>query len=82
MPIFEYKCKQCDTKFEILHKSTQNTNAIACPECLSTETKKLFSSFSSAGSSSDFSPDNCASGNCGMDYSNMGSCSSGMCGLN
>jgi putative FmdB family regulatory protein len=79
MPLFEYKCSKCSSRFEILHKSINNIENVECPECHSTEIKKLLSSFSAAGfsgSGSDFSSssDNCESGSCG--------CSSGYCGIN
>ncbi|RPI75409.1 MAG: zinc ribbon domain-containing protein [Ignavibacteriales bacterium] len=77
MPLFEYKCTKCSIRFEILHKSVSNIEEVKCPECHSTEIKKLLSSFSAAGfsSGSDYSSsDNCDSGSCG--------CSSGYCGMN
>ncbi|MFC1853714.1 zinc ribbon domain-containing protein [candidate division CSSED10-310 bacterium] len=43
MPIYEYKCSDCDTKFEKL-VFNQNT-AIECPDCGGKENKKLFSAF-------------------------------------
>lgn len=80
MPIFEYKCKQCDNKFEVLHKSTQNQEEVVCPKCNSTENKKLLSSFSASGFASNNSS-GCESGSCGVQPSYGGGCSSGMCGL-
>ena len=80
MPIFEYKCGQCNSKFEILHKSSVNQEEVSCPNCNSKENKKLLSSFSAAGFSS--SSSGCESGNCGVEPSFGGGCSSGMCGLN
>jgi putative FmdB family regulatory protein len=79
MPLFEYKCSDCESKFEILHKSSNNPEKVECPECHSPKVKKLLSTFSAAGfskSGSDFSPpgESCESGSCG--------CSSGYCGLN
>ena len=80
MTIFEYKCKQCNSKFEVLHKSSVNQEEVTCPKCNSKENKKLLSSFSAAGFSS--SSSGCESGNCGVQPSFGGGCSSGMCGLN
>jgi putative FmdB family regulatory protein len=79
MPLFEYKCSDCRSKFEILHKSANNIENVECPECHSVKVKKLLSAFSAAGlsnSGNDYSPsaDNCETGSCG--------CSSGYCGLN
>ena len=79
MPLFEYKCSECNSKFDVLHKSANNIESVECPECHSSKVKKLLSTFSAAslsGSGSDFSSsgDSCESGSCG--------CSSGYCGLN
>ena len=78
MPLFEYKCSECNSKFDVLHKSANNIDGVECPECHSPNVKKLLSTFSAAGLSgrNDFSSsgDSCESGSCG--------CGSGYCGLN
>ncbi len=81
MPLFEYRCKDCNTTFEMLVKSNDE-NEILCPECKSSNNKKLFSAFSTANSTSDQSYNSCASGNCCIDSSSYGSCANGACGLN
>ena len=80
MPIFEYRCKSCNSKFEVLHKSISNPEEIFCPKCNSKENQKLLSTFSASGFSS--SGSGCESGNCGIEPSFSSGCSSGMCGLN
>jgi len=80
MPIFEYRCSDCMSKFELLTASN-NKDQVSCPECHSSETKKLFSAFSTSTHSS-FSGNSCPNGNCDIDTSYMGGCASGMCGLN
>jgi putative FmdB family regulatory protein len=81
MPIFEYKCQDCNTKFEVLHKSSTHLSDVFCPNCKSANSKKLFSKFNaSMNESSDSSyNDSCASGSCDLP---SGGCSTGMCGLN
>lgn len=49
MPLFEFICKKCGTKFEQMIFSI-NKDEIECPECKSKEVEKQFSTFS-AGSS-------------------------------
>ncbi|MDP2856537.1 MAG: zinc ribbon domain-containing protein [Bacillota bacterium] len=44
MPIFEYKCRTCKTKFERL--VGHNGEKITCPDCRSPDVTKLFSAFS------------------------------------
>lgn len=80
MPVFEYKCSECETKFEILHKSTTVKEMIVCPVCNSSKNKKLFSSFSSTTKGEiSHSDNNCRTGSCGLPASG---CSTGLCGLN
>jgi putative FmdB family regulatory protein len=82
MPIFEYRCQNCDTKYEVLHKSTLNQQEVSCPKCNSTESKKLFSAFSASIESSGYSG-GCENGSCGIPASSSASgCASGLCGLN
>lgn len=84
MPIFEYLCKDCNTRFEILHKSSNNTGEIVCPKCNSANYKKLLSTFSPSvqGGSSKGFEDACAGGHCPAANPYGGGCGSGMCGLN
>ena len=35
MPIFEYQCKDCNTKYDVLHKSFEKTEDVFCPDCKS-----------------------------------------------
>jgi len=81
MPLFEYRCTKCNTKFEVLHKSVNSTEEVICPQCSSTENKKLMSSFSpSVSSLSGFSAPACTE--CEHASQHGGGCASGMCGLN
>jgi putative FmdB family regulatory protein len=45
MPIFEYACKQCENRFEVLLR--RNDQDVACPKCQSANLNKLFSGFAS-----------------------------------
>ena len=78
MPLFEYKCMECGTKYDVLQKSTKKQEDVICPNCNSSHNKKLLSTFSASINNS--GGNSCASGNCEIPYS--GGCSSGMCGLN
>lgn len=80
MPIFEYKCKECNSKFEMLHKSSTTIEEVVCPKCSNKNVQKLFSSFSSnvQGASLD---SGCSTGNCSVPTS-YSPCANGMCGLN
>ncbi|MCF8262397.1 MAG: zinc ribbon domain-containing protein [Melioribacteraceae bacterium] len=82
MPIFEYKCQECDTKFDFLHKSVNNIQSVNCPSCNSENAKKLLSTFSSVGESSGDFGGSCSDGSCAIPSAPVGGCASGMCGLN
>ena len=82
MPVFEYKCTNCNNKFEVLHKSSINTEEVTCPNCNSSKNKKLFSAFNASVESSSYSGSSCSTGNCGVPEPVAGGCASGMCGLN
>jgi putative FmdB family regulatory protein len=82
MPIFEYRCSECNSKFEILHKTSQKSDDVSCPKCNSSKIKKLISSFSAKipASASFTYNDTCSDGSCSVN--SQSSCSSGMCGIN
>jgi putative FmdB family regulatory protein len=52
MPIYEFQCKECNNKFEVLVRNSSQT--VKCPACSSDKLERLFSlfGFSSKGSSS------------------------------
>ncbi|MDR0820216.1 MAG: zinc ribbon domain-containing protein [Endomicrobium sp.] len=52
MPLFEFICKKCNEKFEMLVCGSENTE---CPQCKSSEVIKQFSSFASTTSSTSHS---------------------------
>lgn len=79
MPVHEYKCLKCDSKYEVFHKVKEDTGKIICPKCNSNEYKKLLSGFSASVSSGSSS---CESGSCGINPHAGGGCHGGMCGLN
>jgi putative FmdB family regulatory protein len=58
MPLFEFLCKKCDKKFEILILDNEN---IECPKCgNNNEVVKQFSNFISVSSSSCITKDSCS----------------------
>lgn len=76
MPIYEYQCSDCDTRFEALVMG-----ASAEPDecsCGSPSIEKVYSTFSAQSASS--APEPCAApaeGDCGAP-----ACMGGMCGMN
>ncbi len=62
MPLYEYKCEQCEIVFSDLRRAAEREDPIQCPEC-GGQGKILFSAFAQGGQE-----DSCPSG---------GECSSG-----
>jgi len=49
MPIYEYKCKKCNSKFEVFQSVGADNKGLTCPNCGEPEPKKVFSLFASFG---------------------------------
>ena len=72
MPLFEYECRKCKTRFEQLVYNTGT--AVACRKCGSTDLTQLLSTFAVAGSSDKAAAEH---GPCGA----CGAAQRGMCGV-
>ncbi|UCC79780.1 MAG: zinc ribbon domain-containing protein [Candidatus Zixiibacteriota bacterium] len=59
MPIYEYRCKDCRTKFEVLVFSSDSK--MVCEKCGSEDAERLMSGFASAFSGSS-SASSCGTG--------------------
>ena len=51
MPIFEYRCAECDTRFEDLVLNGKAA-PVACKQCGGSSVERVFSTFSAQASSS------------------------------
>lgn len=51
MPLYEYRCFDCDTKFEKLTQR-EKADAVACPSCGSARARRLLSVFANFSTSS------------------------------
>jgi len=45
VPLYEYRCATCGSRFELLRRAGQGSEGIACPECGRTDVEKEFSTF-------------------------------------
>jgi putative FmdB family regulatory protein len=79
MPIYDYKCAECGSIYDVFHKVREVAEDVVCPSCGSQKHTKMMSAPNLSISSG--SPSNCcAEGtSCGME---SGGCAGGMCGLN
>ena len=48
MPFFEYKCADCEKVFTLLQKRDAEREGYQCPDCQSTKTERVFSTFATA----------------------------------
>ncbi|MCX7943098.1 MAG: zinc ribbon domain-containing protein [Deltaproteobacteria bacterium] len=77
MPLFEYKCSNCNKIFEEFVRSEINVINVKCPYCGSRDFKKLMSTYAAFNSSlakSDYYDDNFPSGS-------TGGCDNGNCAV-
>lgn len=82
MPIFEYRCNDCSTKFEILHLSKEKFEDIICPKCHSNNYTKLLSHIAKPISEGSDSFDDVGSTNSDYDFGGSCGCGAGSCGCN
>jgi len=76
MPIFEYRCGKCEKTFEVLHLAGRDNEAL-CPDCGSSDIKKLISAPflpSSVGRPANDDIGRCCSSNPGENGCASGSC--------
>ncbi|MBN1397083.1 MAG: zinc ribbon domain-containing protein [Bacteroidetes bacterium] len=75
MPIYDYKCKDCNAAFDIFHKVREVDEDIICPNCSSHNYSRLISITNSIIKG--ISSTACSRENCGME----GSCGGNNCPL-
>lgn len=81
MALYEYKCSDCDVRFELMRPMSAADNLAECPECGGAESRRLISSFASITSGGALGTTNpvmdarMASGN----FSRGGGCCGGGC---
>jgi putative FmdB family regulatory protein len=75
MPIYEYLCQDCGTKFEKLVRRSAETAEMECPSCGQKHLQQEYSTFApqTNGSPKSAAMPSCPSGRCS---------NPGMCGMN
>ena len=49
MPLYEYRCSDCETRFDALRAMADADAPIACPKCEGENTRRAISLFSAIG---------------------------------
>ena len=69
MPLYEYACQDCSTKFEALRPMSQADAPIACKSCESMHTTRALSMFAAhvknGGTTTSVAGGGCGGGSCG-----------------
>ena len=75
MPIYEYKCESCETKFEKLVRASANPAELSCPSCGQQHLSQQYSTFAARANGMTAEPQapSCGGGMCRTP---------GMCGMN
>jgi len=50
MPMYEYECRSCKERFEVLQKIGESNEELCCPKCSADNPEKIFSAFCSGNS--------------------------------
>jgi putative FmdB family regulatory protein len=72
MPLYEYRCRSCAGRFEVLQRVGEGAESVLCPECGGREVSKQLSTFAAGASGSSGSTSFAPAGGCGG-----GGCGSG-----
>lgn len=50
MPMYEYECRHCKERFEVLQKIDEGNEGLCCPKCNTDKPEKMLSPFCSGTS--------------------------------
>jgi putative FmdB family regulatory protein len=71
MPLYEYRCRGCGERFEVLQRLGQDGEALSCPRCAEPRPERQLSTFAAAtggrtgdtaGGCADMPPGSCCGG--------------------
>jgi len=48
VPLYEYRCSSCGSRFEVLRRMGQGSEGLVCPHCGHERVEKEFSTFAGA----------------------------------
>ncbi len=76
MPVYEYQCRQCDKRFELLRPMSQSDATATCPRCAATDAQRTISVFAAVSHEGGGSRLLASSGPSGCAGCSGGSCAS------
>jgi putative FmdB family regulatory protein len=47
MPIYEYECRNCQERFEVVQRMNEDNSKVRCPKCGRDRPQKVLSAFAS-----------------------------------
>jgi putative FmdB family regulatory protein len=56
MPIYEFQCRKCETRFEEIRPLGDDGSSLVCPDCGTRAPEKVFSVFAAGSDQSDAAP--------------------------
>ena len=62
MPLYEYRCRGCGHRFEVLQRMGEGESGLLCPRCGEQAPERQLSTFASVGTSSRAEGGGCGSG--------------------
>ena len=68
MPLYEYRCLNCDERFEVLQRMGEGSEGISCPSCRAPSIERQLSTFAGMTASSSASAEACATPGCGSPF--------------
>ena len=69
MPLYEYRCRECGERFEVLQRMGEGAAGLECPRCGARAAEKQLSTFAAAasGAAASVAPA-CGGGGCGSGF--------------
>jgi putative FmdB family regulatory protein len=68
MPLYEYRCRSCGHRFEVLQRLGEGAEGLVCPRCDARALDKQVSTFAAAASSGASAAATCAAPGCGTGF--------------
>jgi putative FmdB family regulatory protein len=66
MPLYEYRCRDCGNRFEVLQRLGEGADGLSCTGCGAAALDKQFSTFATGGSGDGFEAGaGCDAADCG-----------------